>query len=128
MHVKTWIVCATGRQSIFFMSSAKVSPIPNVHQNCCHATLIGIHLHFWPGRIVREPCILRLDAYETGIASGHTFPGAFPRVIASPSSDHIVCPVPAKAKLSESSREVGAPLDECVQRSHIAFFPGRCGA
>src|SRR5205823_13638734 len=69
----------------------------------------------------------RLNAYETGIAGSHAFPGAYACVIASPGSNHIVRTVPAKAKLRERSEEVGAPLHESFQGWHVGFFPRRCG-
>src|SRR2546426_11078925 len=108
------------------MSGAKVGRLPNVRQNSRYAKVIGIHLHLWPGRIIREPGIFRLNAYETGIAGGHAFPDAFPCMIAPSGSDHIVGTVPTKAKLSKRAREVGAPLNESVQSWHVGAFPRRC--
>src|SRR5215831_5300895 len=129
-HVEAWIGFATCRQSPFFMSSAKVGAFPNVGQNSCYTTAIRIHLHRWPGSIVGKSCILPLYADETGVAGGYAFPGARPCVIAQPGSHHIVCPVPAKAKLSQGSRQVRAPLDKCGQSWHVESFMEwirRCG-
>ncbi len=126
IHVEVRIVFATGGQSIFLVSGAEVSGPSNVLQNGSYSALIGIYLHGWPGRIVRQPGILRLNADETGVAGGHSFPRACPGVIAPPGGDHKERTVAAKAKLSQRARKVGAPLEKGAHAWHVAI-PRPCG-
>ena len=126
LHVEIWIVLATGRQSVFLVSGAKISRPPDVLQNSCHTTLIGVDLHVGPGKIVGETGILCLNTNETGIASGHALPGASSRVIAPSGSDHKERAVATKAKLSERPREVGPSIEESAHAGHVAI-PRPCG-
>src|SRR5437763_784663 len=82
--------------------------------------MVGIHLRCRPRGIVREPCILRLNADVIGVAGGYALPATCASVVAPAGSDHIVGAVATEAKLSQWPREIATPIDEGVQAGHVA--------
>src|ERR1041384_5629530 len=83
--------------------------------------MVSIYLHCRPGGIVREPCILRLNADVIRVAVGYALPVTCASVVAPAGSDHVVGAVATEAKLSQRSGETCASIDEDVQAGHISF-------
>lgn len=86
--------------------------------------VIGIYLYYGPGEIVREPCVLCLNANEIGVAVSYSFPDSFSGVIAPAGGDYVVGSVSAKAKLCKWSGEIGSLSSSAGAFASFSFAIG----
>lgn len=121
-HVEAGIGFASLWQRVFFVPGAKLNAPANVFEDGRHPALVGIHLHFGPGKVIAKSGVLGFDSDKVGVAVYKSLPNSHPGMIAPPGGNYIIGAIAPKTKLSEGSPQVGASVDEDIKAGHISIL------